>query len=175
MPKHYLNLINEELSLKYYVIIFAVAIIGILLIFLFINQFSLYKYIDKEKILRDKIADLEKNEIISKATIDQLRKKNAEIERVIKTVPPPIDFRINIMEDPINYIKKDLVKRNDLIPYEAVVGGTMGFYDENRIHILNHRWVYAHFEDGHIGGEMLLKYDLTDNGKIDWQVIASLP
>jgi uncharacterized coiled-coil protein SlyX len=142
--------------------------IAAILIFTFFNS-------KKEKILIDKITELENKYSISQTTIEHLRKKIAEIEQVLQSVPFSPDLKMNSMEDPVSHIRKDLIKRSDVIPYAGVLGGTMGFYDENRIHILNHKWVYAHFEDGHIGGEMLLEYDISEDGKINWKVITSFP
>lgn len=69
-------------------------------------------------------------------------------------------------------IVADLKIHPELIPYKGVLGGTMGFFGDNDIHVLTNRWVFAYFEDGHNSGYMLLRYD-TDNGSITWEVIDS--
>lgn len=69
-------------------------------------------------------------------------------------------------------IVADLKMHSELIPYKGVLGGTMGFYDENGIRVLTNRWVLANFQDGHISGCMLLRYDIND-GSISWKVIDS--
>jgi len=69
-------------------------------------------------------------------------------------------------------LKSDLRKHPELIPYDGVLGGTMGFYDSKGIRVLSGRWVFAGFDDGHINGYMLLSYRLND-GKISWEVIDS--
>ncbi|HVJ47992.1 hypothetical protein [Desulfitobacterium sp.] len=69
-------------------------------------------------------------------------------------------------------IVSDLRKHSELIPYKGVLGGTMGFYNENAIHVLTDQWVLASFNDGHIGGYMLLKYDWND-GEFSWKVMES--
>ena len=171
MLKNYQHFINKEFNVKLYVIIFASLMIAILLVFIILNKTSLNQYKNQEKILSEKITDLENKYSISRTKIDHLRKKTSNIEKVLQSIPHLPDLKINGTDDPIGHIKKDLIKRNDLIPFEGVLGGTMGFYDENRIHILNYRWVYAHFEDGHIGGEMLLEYDISEDGKIKWNII----
>ncbi len=71
---------------------------------------------------------------------------------------------------PENDIKKDLTRRHALIPFKAELGGRMRFFSEKNIHILNHKWVIAYFEDGHISGHMILKYDVND-GIINWTVL----
>ncbi|HHV64455.1 MAG TPA: DUF4362 domain-containing protein [Peptococcaceae bacterium] len=67
-------------------------------------------------------------------------------------------------------IINDLMQHPELIPYEGVLGGTMGFYDPESILVLSDRWVFAGFDDGHINGYMLLSYRISD-GKISWEVI----
>ena len=77
------------------------------------------------------------------------------------------------LREPIQEIKADLMKHRELIPYEGVLGGKMGFYNENGIQILDSRWVLAAFEDGHIGGRMLLEYQVSNGGQISWKVLDS--
>jgi heme exporter protein D len=67
----------------------------------------------------------------------------------------------------------DLMRHRELIPYKGVMGGTMGFYSKKDIHVLTSRWVMASFEDGHIGGQMLLEYAVSPGGEIQWKVISA--
>jgi hypothetical protein len=71
--------------------------------------------------------------------------------------------------DPVSDLKLDLMEHPKLIPYRGSMGGTMGFYSEERIWVLNDRWVLAAFEDGHRAGSMVLSYTVQD-GRIDWTV-----
>lgn len=85
------------------------------------------------------------------------------------------DWEIRILrgrglENPIHDIKSDLMSKPELIPYEGVLGGTMGFYSEDEILILPGGWVYAIFEDGHINGAVILTYTV-DEGVITWTPI----
>ncbi len=77
------------------------------------------------------------------------------------------------LPDPVVSLKADLVRNAGLIPQEGVLGGTMRF-SEDRIQVLNRRWVLAYFEDGHNAGNALLAYNVK-NGKITWKVILSEP
>ena len=70
-------------------------------------------------------------------------------------------------EDPTDVLFRTL--DNSLIPYEGVLGGTMGFWRDDFL-ILNDRWAYAYFEDGHIGGYLLLEYTVVDD-QVSWKVI----
>lgn len=67
----------------------------------------------------------------------------------------------------------DLIKHPELIPHNGVLGGKMGFYRESDIKVLNDKWVFAEFEDGHIGGAMLLEYKVSKDGAITWKVLES--
>lgn len=173
MTKNYPKLINQEFCVKLYVIISAIVLIFILLIFLLISQNNLHKYKSKENLLSDKFADLEKKNNLAQKKLDRLKMKTTEIERVLQAIPSPSELEAKGINKKLDYIKKDLIKRTDLIPYDGVFGGTMGFYDEKRIYVLNYKWVYAHFDDGHINGEILLEYKVSDDGKIHWTVIDS--
>jgi hypothetical protein len=75
--------------------------------------------------------------------------------------------------DPEADLASDLMQHRELIPYKGVMGGTMGFYSKRAIHILSSRWVLAAFEDGHIGGKMLLEYRVDPGGNIHWRVIEA--
>jgi heme exporter protein D len=77
------------------------------------------------------------------------------------------------LQRPQEDIVLDLMEHKDLIPYKGVLGGTMGFYSQKDIHVLTSRWVLASFEDGHIGGHMLLEYAVSPEGAIQWKVISA--
>jgi len=72
----------------------------------------------------------------------------------------------------VQVIINDLMKNNELISYDGVLGGKMGFHSEENIYVLSDKWVYAYFDDGHINGYMLLSYSVN-NGNIAWKVIDS--
>lgn len=77
------------------------------------------------------------------------------------------------ISNPEQDLAADLMEHRELIPYEGVMGGTMGFYSKQDIHILTSRWILASFEDGHIGGHMLLEYRVDSGGKIHWRVMVA--
>ena len=77
------------------------------------------------------------------------------------------------ISNPEEDLASDLMQHKELIPYEGVMGGTMGFYSKKDIHVLTSRWVLASFEDGHIGGQMLLRYDVSPGGEIQWRVLSA--
>jgi hypothetical protein len=76
------------------------------------------------------------------------------------------------LADPVNDLRADLMRRPDLIPYEGVMGGRMQFVPGG-IAVLSPEWVYARFEDGHVGGSCLLAFDLLPGGEISWRRLAA--
>lgn len=86
--------------------------------------------------------------------------------------PPAVERRLPPQQQSERLIN-DLLDRPELIPFDGVLGGTMGFYTPDNIYILSARWVYARFEDGHIGGEMLLEYRIEIDGEISWNVVTA--
>jgi hypothetical protein len=75
------------------------------------------------------------------------------------------------LADPVEDLRGALVANPDLIGRSGVLGGKMGFYFREGIHILNHRWVFAYYEDGHVDGAILLRYTVGENGAVSWAVI----
>jgi hypothetical protein len=65
----------------------------------------------------------------------------------------------------------DLLEHPQLIPYRGSLGGTTDFIP-SRVFVLNDRWVYAEFEDGHIGGGGLFQYTVKD-GRLSWSVVRA--
>lgn len=51
---------------------------------------------------------------------------------------------------------------NDLVPYE----GMRGFFRVNKVKLLNHKWALASFTDGTYWGDLLVSYDIEDDGKV---------
>lgn len=77
------------------------------------------------------------------------------------------EFNSNGFSD-IQQFLNTLTDHPELIPTEGVLGGTMRWYPEFSI-VLDDKFVYAYFEDGHISGHSILQYNLLGNGEVDWQ------
>jgi len=76
------------------------------------------------------------------------------------------------LANPVKDLREDLMRRRDLIPYEGVLGGRMQFVPTG-IAVLSPEWVYARFEDGHIGGSCLFAFDILPGGEIVWRRLAA--
>ncbi|MGM0507991.1 MAG: hypothetical protein ACQERZ_02375 [Fusobacteriota bacterium] len=157
---------------------------GIIVILIIIDIVVLFKYQKREigltkKIsnLENKIENLEQKEKMYNSKIKDLKIQVDNKEYLIESMPYNNSRIINNLKRKgykkgVDGIIEDLIENNDIIPYEGVLGGNMNFYNENRIFVLSDKWVMAYFDDGHIAGNLLLKYDLTKN-KVNWKVIDS--
>jgi hypothetical protein len=77
------------------------------------------------------------------------------------------------LPDPVRQLRENLMAHREIIPFGGVLGGTMGFYRDYDIALLDGRWVFARFEDGHIGGSCLLEYELSPDTTIKWTLIKA--
>jgi hypothetical protein len=153
---------------------------------LIIMLFLVYTVWDNNRIIQD----IEEREARLVEERDSLRDIVSDIKSELKPDDPAVvieekpsrsllsNFDINRLkrqglDNPVKNITEDLLGRGDLIRQEGIMGGTMGFYSPENIHILTPQWVFAYFEDGHIRGEMLLKYTVESNGTLTWEVIES--
>jgi hypothetical protein len=161
---------------KLLVIIVQSIIIALLLIYL---VFSLGDE-GRDPSLQERISTLETINSVCLERNDSLADLLQEI-RITGAVPPFLNPKQveNLMKkglkNPVENIRDDLGRDPDLINLPAVHGGKMGFYFRDGIHILNEKWVMAYFEDGHIAGALLLKYEIEDDGNIRWEVLDETP
>ncbi len=155
-----------------------------MILVIIISMVAVNKYQTALNIANERVIELEadkKNWIQREANLNSqigdLIKQSEEYTRIISNFPANNPDIINGLkrqgfDGNIQDIINDLVKHDELIPYKGVLGGKMGFYYKERIHVLSDKWVYAYFEDGHISGYMLLSYSI-DNKEISWKVIDS--
>lgn len=73
------------------------------------------------------------------------------------------------IENPEAYIKNALLEKTDLIPMDAVLGGTMHY---NNIQLLGDQWLIVDFEDGHVYGKAIVKYTIGENNEVAFKIIA---
>ncbi len=67
-------------------------------------------------------------------------------------------------------ISKNTTGGNSLIPFE----NTERVFKVNKVKVLNHKWILADFTDGKRWGELVLGYDVAENGAIDLHLLESL-
>ncbi|MFP4481386.1 MAG: hypothetical protein ACLFN0_01170 [Thermovirgaceae bacterium] len=100
-----------------------------------------------------------------------------ENERCREAVPPGPDWKGRITEsisDPRNHVLEDLLSQRDLLPWEGVLGGTMKIHRERDVWFFGPSWCMAYVEDGHIGGYILLSYEIEETG-IKWELLEAAP
>jgi len=148
--------------------------IGLCIVFVIAIFVLLFNNFSAQRELRD---SREKGELLSEQ-IGTLEDSLKQLEKRLRDVPAlnswDIDkFKEKGLQNPSEDLMTDLRNHRELIPYKGVLGGTMNFYQKDDIHILTSKWVFASFDDGHIGGYMLLEYTVSNAGKISWRVIDS--
>lgn len=104
-----------------------------------------------------------------KINIDSLESINLDLQDQLTS--------IKITEAPKNlpfearFIQEQLRQNTGLIKMESVLGGTMYFSD---IKILNQKWIMAKYEDGHVQGASLIRYDAVGDSTIKFKVLDSI-
>jgi len=74
------------------------------------------------------------------------------------------------IKNPEEFVENALRKRTDLIPFEAVLGGTMNY---GKIQLLGNKWIIADYSDGHIQGRSIYEYRLNDKKELIFKILAS--
>lgn len=99
-----------------------------------------------------------------------LKSEEIEVSEIPHWYYPETDSRkLSGIDDPEEYIKSALLEKTDLIPMEAVLGGTMHY---NNIQLLGNNWLIADFEDGHVYGKALFEYAIREENKLHFKIIA---
>lgn len=81
---------------------------------------------------------------------------------------------LDLGANPERRILQELGKHPELIPQDAVLGGTMQFVLQESV-VLNRHWVLAVFEDGHVRGQALFEYQIDEEAKFTWKILANQP
>jgi hypothetical protein len=76
--------------------------------------------------------------------------------------------RVGGLADPAVALRESLAAHPELIPFPGVEGGRM-VYGKDRIVLIPPSYAFAEFEDGHVGGYMLLHFDAPGNGIVLWK------
>jgi hypothetical protein len=73
------------------------------------------------------------------------------------------------LQDPPKQLRQSLASHPELIPFPGVLGGTMMILPNDKIALLKPPYAFAEFDDGHIGGLMLVKYTILPEARIEWR------
>ena len=126
---------------------------------------------DKTVQLTLKIDSLEKEIVLLKSVNDSLSKLGQSGENLWfdKDFNGTHLTRKGI-KNPEEFVENALRKRTDLIPFEAVLGGTMIY---GKIQLLGNKWIIADYSDGHIQGRSIYEYQIDDKKVLTFKILAS--
>ncbi len=109
------------------------------------------------------------------ADVTELKIEKDSLEKELQLLKSrnPVVFTkdFDSLEKPEVYIVEALERNSQLIPEKSVLGGTMRFVDSE---ILNERFIWAAYEDGHIAGEAIFQYKLNEADSIDFKLISEV-
>jgi len=77
------------------------------------------------------------------------------------------------LADPVRQLRESLEGHPELIPERPVLGGTMRFAPGEQVVLLNRPYAFARYDDGHVGGVMLLEYAVQPPGTVTWKRLWS--
>lgn len=109
------------------------------------------------------------------ADVTELKIEKDSLEKELQLLKSrnPVVFSkdFDSLENPEVYIVESLERNSQLIPEKSVLGGTMRFVDSE---ILNERFIWAAYEDGHLAGEAIFQYKLNQADSIDFKLISKI-
>jgi len=129
-------------------------------VFLF---FSCSRECDKTNELQQ-IEMLKADLITAQMELESLSKSKDELDKFHYWMN---DENIVIDDEIKAKIENDFRQRTDLIPTKGILGGTMYF---SKITLISSNWLIAEFEDGHIMGRAIYRYDI-DGQKFKFKLI----
>lgn len=118
----------------------------------------------------------ESNSLVQQITIElqQLNTEKLELQSTLNNTISLDDMSIEKLKllgyEDYSLILDELSNQNAIIPFEGVLGGSMAWRPETS-YLLNHEWIYATFDDGHVSGSGLLKFVINSDKTIRWTVI----
>ncbi|RAJ12029.1 hydrolase [Olleya aquimaris] len=153
-------------------------------LFIFTLLIVVFQYVNSKNILDDSAKRMETLKTQNTALKAQVEAQNLELSDLslfdLRHNQMAKDYFYNKSLDIdalIPFLQNELYKLNEvdgehpLIPYAASEGKKMQF---NTIKMLNHRWIIADFTDGHFEGELLIKYFISSDQKVDFEVLDYL-
>ena len=153
-------------------------------LFIFSVLLIIFQYVNSKNILDNYEVRLEKKE-------SKMEKYADTINNLQDRVLTLAEFSINDSEQAMSYFEErgysvsELIpfitdelyelnmlkgEEHPLIPYASMTGGKMLI---NSVRVLNHKWIIANFSDGKYWGELLLKYELTDDEQLKFNLVES--
>src|SRR5690554_7897613 len=122
--------------------------ITLLIVIVVISALIILKYQTTLTLVNQRVADFEGERIIwmdrEADLTSHITDLQAQVEKSTNPINNPgiiIGLKQQGFEGSVEDIINDLMEHNELIPYDGVLGGTMGFYDRENIYVLSDKWV----------------------------------
>ena len=152
-----------------------------LYLFIFALLIALFQYVSSKKYVEatdEKIQRLEKKIVKLQDSTEQLLLENLDLHYFdLENNDDALSYHDHLqIADLPRYIADRLLETNEkkgdnpLVPY----AGMNGDMKINKIKILNHKWIIADFSDGTYWGELLLSYEIADDGSVSFTRMAHL-
>lgn len=146
-----------------------------LYLFVFTALLAVFMYVSGSKMSAAKEHEIE-------VLKDELLQAQKNSDSLYSEVTSGRSFELNSNEEALSYfenrgfdpsevaqkVEDAIISRNkadadnELVPYE----GMSGYFRINKVKLINHKWALASFTDGTYWGDVLISYDLDDDGDI---------
>jgi hypothetical protein len=124
-------------------------------LFVFTILLAVIFYVNGTKLVESKDQEIE-------ALKEQLEEQNSGVDNVAETTLQEDTFSLVSNEEALisrNTAEED----NELVPYE----GMNGPFRINKVKLLNHKWAIASFTDGSFWGDLLVSFEIDEEGKVE--------
>ena len=177
----------------------AVLIAIILLVGIIIMAFTIYNQSLAINENMSRIQAIERDSTLKSGEISTLSKEKEDLIKQVAQTAVEYEAKLDVQKNELDTLKKQLEMsytlpdyvisrlndhgyksplelletlkdQNALIPVQGVLGGTMRWWPDQSV-VLNERFVFGYFEDGHILGYGLLEYTFDNNGSLVWKLI----
>lgn len=109
------------------------------------------------------------------ADLNELKVEKDSLEKELQLLKSrnPVVFteRFDTIQNPETFIVESLKSKPQLIPESSVLGGTMRFTDTE---ILNDRFIWAGYEDGHVAGQAIFQYKLNKADSLSFKLVSQV-
>lgn len=121
----------------------------------------------EEQLLSEKVDSLKTELVALKQANDTLSDHLMKKAFIARNYPDYFDS----IAEPEKFLLDRLQEHPELIPKEAVLGGTMRF---TSLYFINDELIVAEYEDGHVMGKSIFRYQPDRKGNLKFEMIAQL-
>ncbi|MCY2687105.1 hypothetical protein [Salinimicrobium sp. TH3] len=145
-------------------------------LFVFTILLAVIFYVNGSKLVESKDQEIE-------ALKEQLEEQNSGVDNLAETTLQEDTFSLVSNEEALSYLENrgfdpaEIIKKveealisrntaeedNELVPYE----GMNGPFRINKVKLLNHKWAIASFTDGSFWGDLLVSFEIDEEGKVE--------